>query len=153
MHHWGDENVDWGGIGECCDYFHKMSRRYGRLGGQIKEKYGTVRFYATFGYLSLHTLLYPGYVSSQFPKWLWRADIYYIGPFLRFFFEKIFVKWQIFIYSRMYQTAIKKWPHLRKEILCAADHPELIKGVTKKVDNDLHILDKDGNILSTRTTI
>src|ERR1041385_5172837 len=121
-HNWGDENVDWKGIGEVCDYFWTMSRRWGRMGGQIKEKYGTVRFYVHFGNLSLHTLFYPGWVSSQFPKWLWKADIFYIGPFLRFFFERLFVAWQKYVYNRMYQQALKRWPHLRAEILCDADY-------------------------------
>lgn len=131
MHQWGDENVDWKGIDEVCDYIAKYSRRYGLIGGQIKEKWGTIRWYAHFGHLSLHSIIYPGYVYSQFPNWLWKLDCNYIGPILRLFFEKAFVKWQTFIYNRIYQNCLKKWPHLRAEILIASDYPELIQGAIR----------------------
>lgn len=127
MHDWGDEGVDWVGIGNAAHYLSTYMKKWGRLSAHSKEKYGTVRCYCHFGYLSLHGLIYPGYVYNQFPKWLWHLDCMYISKFLQFFFEKPYVKWQVFIYKRAYQNALKKWPHLRKEILCAADHRELIK--------------------------
>lgn len=102
-------------IGEYC-------RKWGRLGGQTKEKYGTIRFYASFGGLSLHTLIYPGYVYSQFPNWLWKLDIWYISPVLQFFFEGLFVKWQMFIYKRAYIKALYNWPQYRREIMQSADY-------------------------------
>ncbi len=152
-HEWGEENVDWEGINDCCNILHNICTRWGRFGGQTKEKYGTVRFYAHMGWLSLHSLVYPGYVYSQFPNWLWSLDIYYIGPFLRFCFEKIWVKWQAYIYNLAYQKCLKKYPHLRAEILCDADHLELIKGATRREGKDLHVIDLDGKILSTWTTL
>lgn len=127
MHSWGDENVDWNGINDAAEYIGRFCRKWGRIGGQFKEKYGTVRFYATFGYLNLHTLIYPGYVYSQFPSWLWSADLEYIGPFLRFFLGKLFIRWQKYIYNKAYCRAVKQWPHLRGEILCCADYSEFIK--------------------------
>lgn len=149
-HDWSEENVDWNGINDCCNILHYICTRWGRFGGQIKEKYGTVRFYAHMGHISLHSLVYPGYVYSQFPNWLWKLDCNYIGPFLRFFFERLFVKWNIFIYNYAYQKCLKKYPHLRAELLCAANHPELIKGATRREDkNTLHIVGWNGEILST----
>jgi hypothetical protein len=127
MHDWGDEGVDWKGINDCCDILYNICNRYGRLGGQIKEKYGTVRFYASFGYLSLHTLIYPGYVAYQFPRWLMKLDMKVIGPTLDFFFGKLFIKWQIFIYKYAYIKCLKKYPHLKEEITCCMNHPELLK--------------------------
>lgn len=138
-HEWGDDWPYWKDLDNCVSYVYTYSRRWGRLGGQVKEKFGSLRFYASFGYLSLHTLTYPGYVYSQFPKWLWKLDIDYIGPILRFFFEKPFVKWQMIIYNRLYQNCLKKWPHLRAEILCGADYPELIKGATRIEETDKEI--------------
>lgn len=127
MHNWSDSDFDWKALNGAINIIGPTCRKYGLLGGQIKEKYGTLRFYAMFGYLSLHTLIYPGYVYSQFPKWLWTLDIKYIGPILRFFFERPFVWWQKKVYNYAYQKAVKKYPHIRKEILCAADYPEFIK--------------------------
>lgn len=151
-HDWGDENVDWNGINAAVDYISSYCSKYALLMGQAKEKYGTVRFYAHFGHLSLHSIVYPGYVYSQFPKWLWKLDCYYIGPILQFFLEKPFVKWQMFIYNRAYQNAIRRWPHLRAEILCAADYIELIKDVTRIEETDkeiiTHVLGWNGETLS-----
>lgn len=126
MHEWGDKEVDWVGIDDAAEYIGVFCRRWARLGGQAKEKYGTVRFYVNFGRVSLHTLVYPGYVYNQFPNWLWSLDCKYIGPTLRFVFGKISFKWQKYIYRKAYFNAIKKWPHLREEILCCADYKEYI---------------------------
>lgn len=126
MHDWGDEDFDWAGLNKAGRMITDICRRYARLGGQSKEKYGTLRFYAAFGWLSLHSLFYPGYAGSQFPNWLWRLDCRIIGPVLRKLFEKVFVCWQIKVYIYAYQKAVKKYPHLRVEILVMADQLELI---------------------------
>ena len=150
--YWGDETHDWKAVGDAANYISSFCRRWGRLGGQSKEKYGSVRFYALFGGLSLHTLIYPGYHFNQFPKWFWNLDCRYISRIMDFFFGKLFFKWQKVIYNKAYQNAIKKWPHLRGYILCDADYPEWIKGVTKREGKYLHIVDIDGTILSTWET-
>ena len=144
MHNWGDKDVDWDGIWEAARYIGTYCRRWGRLGGDYKEKFGTVRFYAHFGWLSLHTLIYPGYVSSQFPKWLWCLDCRVIGPVLRKLFERPFRWWQTKVYARAYWNALYRWPHLRAEILLCADYLELIPGVTCTNGNVTHVLDWDG---------
>ena len=140
MHTWDDKEVDWNGINDAANYLGDYGRKWGRLGGQTKEKYGSIRWYANFGYLTLHTLIYPGYVYSKFPRWLWVLDCKYFGPFLQYFFETKFIGWQIFIYNRAYQNALKKWPHLRAELLCSADYPEYIKGATRIEETDCEII-------------
>lgn len=126
-HDWGDEGVDWKGINDAADYIHDFCVKWGRFGGQAKEKFGTVRFYASFNWLSFHGLCYPGYVYSQFPDWLWKLDCKIISPILRFFFDKPVYKYRCFIYRTAYLNALKKWPHLKEEIICCMDYPELIK--------------------------
>lgn len=37
--------------------------------------------------------------------------------------------WQRFIYRLAYRIAIRKWPHLRQEILNGADWDETLKGL------------------------
>lgn len=154
MHQWGDPNVDWNGINNAAIYIETFCRRWGRLGGHSKEKYGTVRFYVNFGARSFLSLTHPGYVHYRpYPKWLTTLDIYYGDKILKYsglYF--LFSKLQPFIYSLAYHRALKKWPHLRAEILCDADYPELIKGVTRKEGNKLHILGWNGEILTTWTS-
>ena len=126
-HDWSEKDFDWKGLEECVDIIYTTCVTWGRLGGQAKEKFGQVRFYAQFGYLSLHRLIYPGYHYNQFPQWLWKLDCFYISRVLQFFFERPFVWWQKKVYNFAYQRALAKHPHLRDEILCCADYPEFIK--------------------------
>ena len=152
-HIWGDENVDWEGINDAAEYIATFCSRWGRLGGQHKEKWGEVRFYPDFCHCFLN-LTHPGYVHyGRYPKWLMTIDIYYGPSILKYSGLMWFLsKWQPFIYSLAYNKAIKKWPHLRAEILCGADHPELIRGATRKEGNKLHILGWNGEVLSTWET-
>ena len=150
MHTWGEENFDWSGLNDCINIVHNTCRRWARLGGQAKEKFGTLRFYTHFG-LSLHTLFLPGYYHyGWFPRWLITFDMYVATPVLNFLFGRVWFWWQRTIYSYAYWRALNKYPHLRKEILCSADYPEFIKNVTKKDGNDLHILGWNGEVIESR---
>lgn len=150
MHHWKDEGVDWRGLSAAAQYLGDYCSRWGRFGGQTKEKYGTVRFYAQLGQLSLHSLFYPSYYCSQFPNWLWSLDLYYITPALNFLFGKLFYKWNVFIYNKAYQNALNKWPHLRSEILVDADYLELIEGASYIEETETEII---RNVIGTNGEI
>lgn len=131
MHYWGDEGVDWEGISDAADFLGDYCCKWGRFGGDTKEKFGRACFYARFG-LSLHQLIYPRFVyfkHRDFPDWLWKWDIYYISPVLNKLFGKPWAKYQEFIYRKAYEKALAKWPHLKKEILYGADYPELLEGL------------------------
>lgn len=147
-----DEFPDYTAINECIKILHNYCRKWGRLGGQTKEKYGTIRFYANFGSLNLHTLFYPGYVYNQFPKWLWSFDILCISKILNPF-NRLFVKWQKFIYNKAYQKCLKLYPQTREALLLGADYPELITGATKIEGKKKHILGWNGEILGTWTSL
>lgn len=153
MHKWGDQGVDWNGINDAAEYIGEFCKRWGRIGGQYKEKYGTVRFYAQFCH-SILSLTHPGYAHyGPYPKWLCTFDIYYGRALLKYTgLAWFFSKWQPFIYNLAYQRALKKWPHLRAEILDCADHIELIKGVWRKEGNKTHILGWNDEIITTWKT-
>lgn len=131
MHYWGDGFLYFYQVGESAEYIGYFCRRWGRLNvTSMKEKYGTVRVYCSFGYLSLHILLYPGYVFKRpyWPNWLWKLDVYYISKVFNFFQPLIFI-WQKFIYRLAYKKALKKWPMIRKEILACSDYPEFLENL------------------------
>jgi len=128
MHTWGDGFPYFDDVSKAADEIGQFCRRWGRLGAYTKEKYGTCRVHIQgMGYLSLFSLTHPGYVYSRYPKWLWSADIYYIGPFLRKTIGRPMYKYQCFIYRLAYKRALKKYPNIREEILCCADFDELLK--------------------------
>jgi hypothetical protein len=128
-HNWGDENVDWEGISDAASYIGCRLIREGRVPVTcIKEKYGTVRVYCGFGWHSLLSITHPNYCHyGPYPEWLMHLDIYYLSkiisrlPFVRSYHR--------FTYRRVYAAAVKKWPHLREEILTDADWPEELKGL------------------------
>lgn len=128
MHDWSDESVDWKGISDAASYIYTYLKRWRVPVRDHKEKFGTVRVYTGLswerGWLFMH-LFYPGYMYYQFPKWVYRID--YMVP--THWLNLILVPFYCRLYRRAYQNAIKKWPHLRKEILVHADYAELLKGL------------------------
>jgi len=131
MHQWGDESVDWNGIDTSAAFIGIGLRKWGRVDVmQYKEKFGTVRVYCRMGITGFHQLIWPGYVYNQFPyKWMWTADIYFPNIFWRVVNRWVAFPFHRWLYRRFYRMAVAKRPHLRKEILCAADYPEYLEGL------------------------
>ena len=128
MHQWGDAWFEAHGadLDAACDFLRDYCRRYARLGGDVKEKWGTLRFYAHFHH-QLHDLFYPGYAYCQWPYWLWIFDLrVYCSPAFNAV-RRAIQTWQIFIYRRAYRLTVQRWPHLFRELLFSADYPEFLK--------------------------
>lgn len=127
MHSWGDEWFEENEVefDKVVSWFSINARRWGRLGGQIKEKFGTLRFYVTFHY-QFHDLVHPGYVYSRWPKWLWVLDLKITGSYFYTPIRTLIHRYQTFVYKLLYKLAVKKWPHFKDEILCYADYPEFL---------------------------
>lgn len=128
FHHWSDKAFDWKSLDDAVDIIYDTCIRWGRFGGQCKEKFGCIRFYVKFKPLSFEALIYPGYYYRKFPPWISTLDDKVFSPVLQFFFGKLWNKWQRKVYNWAYQRALRKYPHLWDEILCDADFPELIEG-------------------------
>lgn len=129
MHTWGDEGVDWDGISDAARWIADNLIRWGRISVyDYKEKWGTVRVYC--GYMiSLHSLLHPRhpYKHPRWPQWLWTLDCLYLSRILPRLLGPVLFPWQRFVYRSVYRAAIRKWPHLKKEILACADFRELLQ--------------------------
>lgn len=126
-HLWGDKDFDWKALDDCQQIIYKF-HKFGFLSPHCKEKYGTLRWSVDFGWISLHTLIYPGYMHIKFPKWLYNLDYYVFTPILEIFFSRLFTWWQKKVYNWIYQVMIKKHSHIKEEILQCSDWPEYIKG-------------------------
>lgn len=129
MHDWSDRDVDWPGISDAAYWIGKQLMTYGRMGvSDMKEKFGTVRVYVSFGWYQFHTIFKPGYHYSQWPKWLWYLDCVY-GSRAIWLLNYVAIPYHKWLYRQVYKQALKKWPHLAKEILCGADWTELLVGL------------------------
>ena len=135
-HYWSDKDFDWNALNEAINYIHNRLNKLARIGVHSKEKYGTARISCYFVH-SIHSLTHPGYVYSQYPKWLWKFDVYY-GSQILYYTGLLWLifKWQKFIYVDTYKKAVKKWPHIKDKILCHADQLEWLEeaGICKKSD-------------------
>lgn len=132
MHRWGDAEVDWDGIEASASEIAEFLARWGRLTiRDHKEKFGTVRVYVSFGAHSLLTLLYPFRHSYKgWPDWLVRLDLHFFHWLLPKL-NPILIPHQRRIYRLAYQRALRKRPHLTREILSCADYPELLDSLKK----------------------
>ena len=129
MHSWGDENVDWKGINSAAEFIGVNLRRWGRVNVRdYKEKFGTVRVYCSLGWHQFHSITHPGWCGNQYPKWLWHLDCRVGSKIIRPL-NYVILPYHIWLYRRLYSMAVKKWPHLRREILCMADYSDLLKGL------------------------
>ena len=129
MHSWGDEDFDWKALNGAIDEIYYWGKKVGRIGGDLKEKYGTVRWYTyPTGVYKISELIFPGYVYYQ-----WGADR---KPYHNIFdqvssiymrpFKPLIHKWKRFFYAFAYNRAVKKFPHIKEEILVCTDYPELL---------------------------
>lgn len=122
MHDWSDKSVDWAGISAAAEYIGIGLRRWGRVGVMTyKEKFGTVRVYCSLGWSSLHCMTHPGWAYYRYPFWLASLPLAWLNWGV--------IPYHAWLYRRYYRKAVQKWPHLRLEILSAADYPELLKGL------------------------
>ena len=129
MHCYGDKNVDWEGIDESAQYIGENLKKWGRVNvRQWKEKFGTVRVYCSLGWKNLLNITHPGYVHYRpYPKWLMTFDIFYLSRIIPFLFNWFIVPYHKWLYRKLYFDMVKKYSHLKEEILCMADYDELLK--------------------------
>lgn len=129
MHIWGNEKVDWEGIDAAATYIGKQLKRWGRVPvRQVKEKYGRVCVYTGLGWESVHDITHPGHAWIRYKGvflYLYHKT-YGIQQVLFTIINKVIVPYHKWLYTHVYGLALKKWPHLREEILVGADWSELL---------------------------
>ena len=133
MHRWGDDGVDWVGIDGAAEYIGQGLRFWRVDVRQWKEKYGAVRVYCSLGIVWWPQLTHPGHVYNRWPRSLdFIVHAYsWWNPFYvaRRAVNLLVVPFHKWLYRRYYRRAVEKWSHLRREILCCADYPELLEGI------------------------
>lgn len=124
-HMWGEEGVDWQAINDAASWMPYFMRKWGRFTVHGKEKYGVVRLEFLYMGFNLHKLIFPDYIFRHrlFPEWLWNIDqcLEYRTPVYKYLFNWWLVPYQVWIYKLAYKKAVKKWPHIKKEIMSEYD--------------------------------
>lgn len=96
---------------------------------QYKEKYGTVRVYCSLGWQSMHDVLHPGHCYIQFRRNSLLYNMEYMYRTNRALFgliNLVVLPVHRAVYRYYYSQAVRKWPHLEREILQFADFPEVL---------------------------
>ena len=130
MHTWGEKDFDWKGLNEAIHYIADGLVFWGRVNiWDYKEKFGTARISCSLGWHQLLSITHPRSHWNRYPKWLWNLDCRYGTRLIPFLFNWVIVPYHKWLYRKLYQNAVRKWPHLREEILCCADYDELLEGI------------------------
>lgn len=121
MHIWGDEGVDWAAINAVAEEIPHHMRRWGRITVHGKEKYGTVRLEFLYYGFSLNQFFFPGYMyygNSRIQKVFHKIDMSATAQWIYTnLINPWYTKYQMWITKRAIKKAVKKYPHIRKEIL------------------------------------
>ena len=123
-------------IGTFCAKWGRINVR------QTKEKFGTVRVYCSLGVDCFYGLLFPRHCWVK-PWWPYRLDLN-ISRWMMPPINRLVFPWQKLIYRLAYKRALRKYPHLRDEIMCCADFYDLLYGVdgyhfTHEMEDDSHV--------------
>ena len=129
MHRWGDTSVDWQGINDAAQYIGRRLAFWRIQVTQVKEKFGTVRVYCMLGMpCGFYFFFHPRDCYHRWPKHMKDLDYKY-GATLCQWLNPLVMPLHKIVYRSTYKRAVKKWPHLRSEILDCADWPEYLKGI------------------------
>lgn len=149
QHRWGDEDFDWEALYKAERELSFWGRRIGRIGGDMKEKWGELRWYATLGTPErISDILYPGYYYYQWPadkepflNIIDQISIVYLRPL-----KPLFKAYKRFFYGYAYRRAVKKFPRVNAEILSCCEHPELLFKRERKIYEDIRRAEEEASL-------
>lgn len=119
-------SVDLQEIEDAAAFIARGLRAWRISVSDYKEKWGTVRVYCRLGWYQFHDITHPGYHYSRYPAWLWNLDCRYSGSWIYTVLNWVVIPIHSLVYGWMYHRAVRRWPHLRREILSCADYRELL---------------------------
>lgn len=128
-HDWSDTTFDWKSLNDALSTGTKLMERFGRIGVDSKEKFGSLRWNIALFNGSMHSLTHPSYYYSQYPKWLYSFDWQY-RP-LRFLVLPINA-WQKLVVKLTFNYLVYKYPHIIDEIISDAPREMLSKELSKR---------------------
>ena len=106
-HFWGEENFDWSSLQKAVNHYWFWMYHFAGMCLYTKEKYGTLRlenFWLGKVYLTIYIKPY------SFSNILCKT-INTIFP------QKVIAQYQLLVFNIATLIAIKKWPHIKNEIM------------------------------------
>lgn len=145
-HMWGDKDFDWKSLNDAQDTLYFWGKKVGRNAGQLKDKFGEIRWYCNPGGAErLYDLTHPGYAG-----YWWGSDV---NPFMYFVdnlsytyirpFKPLIRAYKRFFYAYAYHKAVKKFPELYPEILSCCEADELLFKRERKLYQSLWAKSED----------
>lgn len=114
----------------CLEIFYKWAAR-GFILGQIKEKYDTTRWYATFSTWGIHTFFYSGHYYYRWPKWTWRLNEFSEKVMNYTGITYLIIQWQKYCYRQAYLECFKKYPEFKNHCI---NWTEIVGNQTKEFE-------------------
>lgn len=139
-HDWNEDSFDWHSLGKACNFFLYL-RSIGRVQiSSTKEKYGTMRleflFWAGHYHEFMHSMIYPGRLFIKWPYLVRLIDMYVFTPIARYSgLCRLVTMYQRLVFNVLTIIAVKKWPHIRYEIMSELEFRDLLYDWTKKKVN------------------
>jgi hypothetical protein len=150
MHSWGDEWAYWDDMNRVVDFMWDYLHKWRFPARDVKEKWGTLRVYCSFGWTSPHDITHPGHAYIRYKKGGIMWSLQY-SKVVRWIFQYILHKpsqlFHIWVYRRAYRLACEKWPQCAAEILTAADYPELLVNLRMKYEAVIDAVRKENQEL------
>ena len=131
-HLWGDPDHDWESLYAAVLWFPKQLRRWGRVCVHAKEKWGCLRLEYFYWGPSLFQLIFPGRLTS-YPWWFYNFSFKYAQPLLNYSGIGYLIEhYQRLVFNVLTIMMVRKWPHIKDELIEDYDFQQLMYKITKK---------------------
>lgn len=134
FHDWSDKTFDWKSLNAAEREIGNIVTKYGRVGVNSKEKFGTIRWNLSFFDGTIHSLTHPGYWYNQFPRCLYDLTMRYK---VLFFLTPFLVFWQKLVLQYAFTVVCRKYPHIVKEIVCDVHDDYILPLDLQKIHNSM----------------
>lgn len=120
MHSWGDTDMDWEGLNDAGRYIARYCKTRAWMRIHWKEKWGCIRFEYTYSSLfenPIHSIIWPGHLFIRYSNRMLRIDKMLGSILTTLRITRAIRSYQTWVFKRAIRNAVKKWPHIREEIL------------------------------------
>ena len=154
-HYWGDEDFDWNALNHCVHLYDHVLKKYGRMCVHTKEKYGSMRLqFVGMGWGGIYGFIKPGHlffrwtsfkinktVTIEGEKHTYQQDfLMSLNEFTETIAKYTGIRWlihkyQMFLFNMLTLYCVRKYPHIKDEIMEEWEFERWLYGWVKKKVN------------------